>query len=510
MPVTLDTFVERFGLRVLAGAGRTGRIVRWVHVSELPDPSPYLRGGELLLLAGANLTGGREECARYVGLLADTGVVGVGFGVTPVHDTVPPALVDACQDRDLPLLEVPHTLAFESVGELLYAEMMADELSTIKRFAEAQRDLTGAATGPAAMRTTLRKLASHIDGWALMVDRNRRREWSGGEPRLDEAAYTALERIASGSRPGSASVTASGQHILVYWIPGPLPSGYALAVGTASPLDVTGRAVVATAASVLPLLLTAPADSWQSHEVGALLVRASVSAGESVGRDAVGLLAAPEDLWRVVHCLPAPGRRRARPDDGPTAASVLATPFVAPSADAIVAICPAGADLGTSLPELARLGWMAGASRPHPWSDLRIAALEAASAARAAVLSGTPVVDRGERTGVFALTDAAAARVWADRTLEPLHTRRTGEDSDLLTTLRTWLARHGNWDRTASDLGIHRNSVRNRVGRISRLLDRDLADPNARMELWFALHWAEAPSAGGPPAGEHEAGRQPP
>ncbi|MER7398762.1 helix-turn-helix domain-containing protein, partial [Streptomyces sp. NPDC000151] len=54
-------------------------------------------------------------------------------------------------------------------------------------------------------------------------------------------------------------------------------------------------------------------------------------------------------------------------------------------------------------------------------------------------------------------------------------------------TLRAWLSLHGSWDRTATALGIHRNTVRQRIARVAALLDTDPDDPDVRMELWFAL-----------------------
>ncbi|MFI6981011.1 helix-turn-helix domain-containing protein [Embleya sp. NPDC050154] len=69
-----------------------------------------------------------------------------------------------------------------------------------------------------------------------------------------------------------------------------------------------------------------------------------------------------------------------------------------------------------------------------------------------------------------------------------------------LGTLRTRLAHHGSWDRTATALGLHRNTVRRRVARIGEPLDLDLGDADVRMELWFALRWLPGERPGAEPA----------
>ncbi|WP_318212938.1 helix-turn-helix domain-containing protein, partial [Streptomyces sp. SJL17-1] len=91
----------------------------------------------------------------------------------------------------------------------------------------------------------------------------------------------------------------------------------------------------------------------------------------------------------------------------------------------------------------------------------------------------TPLV-RHRPGGVAALVDPDEAAAHARALLAPL-TEPLGE------TLRTWLSLHGSWDRTAVAMDIHRNTVRQRIARCGVLLDRDLDDPDVRMELWFAL-----------------------
>jgi DNA-binding PucR family transcriptional regulator len=89
-----------------------------------------------------------------------------------------------------------------------------------------------------------------------------------------------------------------------------------------------------------------------------------------------------------------------------------------------------------------------------------------------------------------ALLDPGASRGFASRALEPLVALDRAGDRSLVPTLRTWLAHHGGWEPTAAELGVHRNSVRHRIAQVEKALGVDLADPEIRMRLWFALRWA--------------------
>ena len=93
-----------------------------------------------------------------------------------------------------------------------------------------------------------------------------------------------------------------------------------------------------------------------------------------------------------------------------------------------------------------------------------------------------PAHERAKASAVLAVPVTIAP------TLGPLLGLDRHRDTDLLDTLRTWLAHHGGWEPTATALGVHRNSVRHRIAQAERALGTDLADPETRMNLWFALH----------------------
>jgi hypothetical protein len=134
-------------------------------------------------------------------------------------------------------------------------------------------------------------------------------------------------------------------------------------------------------------------------------------------------------------------------------------------------------------------GWTLGVSAPVPAARLARADGEAARALRRALAERRPLVRQrgagaGEAADVASLVEPEEAREMAEARLAPLDGRPY-----LVETLRMWLSLNGSWDRTAVALEVHRNTVRQRVARAAALLGEDLADPDVRMELWFALKW---------------------
>lgn len=561
--VPLRLFVDRLSLQPLGTTDPSDRWVRWVHVSELADPVPYLRGGELLLLAGTAFRPG--ESREYVRRLAEAGVVAIGFGVTPVFDAVPPELVAACDEYGMALLEVPPDVPFASIVELHHAELVRAETRDLKRVSDGQGVLIRAAAGPNPLQAVVERLADLLDGGVVVVDRNRGRTWSAGPVRRDPEVTQALERAAASRTPTSAMLATGEEHVEVQRLLGPAPAGYAMAVTRRRPFSVADRGLVGVAASALSLLFTAPSEEASAERLGAAAV-AGLLRLPTLGRALADPLDRPEDAtWRVVRgLLDAPPRFREAAVQRLSA--LLGTPFVEQDGDGFVAIVPADGPDGDSsdgsegaasegpdgdstadargdsaagrpgpeaagrsradaagdgarapvraaggaarhagdsgggrhrrhrrVDELRRLldeaGLLAGISRPHPAADLDPAWGEAGAALEAARIQGRSVVAGTDPRGLLALVDPGRASRYADRLLGALDAASPKDSVLLLGTLRSWLAHHGNWDRTAADLGVHRNTVRHRIRHIARLLDLDLGDPDVRMELWFALRW---------------------
>ncbi|WP_328669240.1 PucR family transcriptional regulator ligand-binding domain-containing protein [Streptomyces sp. NBC_00328] len=179
-PVPLSALLARedLALRLIAGPAEPDTVIHWAHTSEMADPYPYLLGGELLLTAGVHVpaapgpgedTPGPEDYFDgYVSRIVAAGGAALGFGLAPVHDTVPPALVAACDTYGLPLLEVPPRTTFSGVARAVWQLMAQARLAELRRVTEAQQSLAAAAARPDPVPAVLRQLARRVNGWAVL------------------------------------------------------------------------------------------------------------------------------------------------------------------------------------------------------------------------------------------------------------------------------------------------------------------------------------------------------
>ncbi|WP_394616849.1 PucR family transcriptional regulator [Lentzea sp. JNUCC 0626] len=441
--VPLRDLVARadLGLTVLCGADALDRPIRWAHVSELEDPTPYLVGEELLLTAGVRFP---SDVPAYVAGLVSSGASAIGFGVEPEYPTAPSSLVEACAAQGMPLLEVPPTTPFLAVSQALGTLLAEIAVREQRLLADSQRALTRAATRVRPVESVLTTLAVVLNCRADLVD-----------PATAPSDVASLaNRVASGRGPRSASTQVGEDHVTL----DPVGSA-ALVVRRPTPLSAAERAVVAVALALLGLLhRDLESERGQIARLAAsALLRHEISGLEGV---------TGPGPYRVVA-----GESRADYD-------VLAQrygPLVAKEGEGFLALVAAGTEVSGPV----GVAPLSGLGR----ADVDAAVTEAAALLPRALATGEPAHPASD---LASLVDPAAARAFARRELAPLLGR-----PDLIDTLRAWLGQHGSWDRAASVLKVHRNSVRHRISHAERLLGHDLGTADARARLWLALTWLD-------------------
>ncbi|MEU9445817.1 PucR family transcriptional regulator [Streptomyces sp. NPDC048304] len=544
MPLTLASLVHHSALKltVRAGEDRLDVPVRWAHVSELADPVPYMEGGELLLITALKLDAeDREAMRRYVKRLAGAGVVGLGFAVGVNYEQTPAALVDACAEEGLPLLEVPRRTPFLAISKAVSAAIAADQYRAVTAGFAAQRELTKQALG-AGPEGLLGALAAQVDGWAALYDASgavvaAAPEWAGRRA----ARLTAdVERLRE--RPAPASSVVGGpdheDRIELHSLGTGRRPRAALAVGTAASLGTAERYAVHSAIALLTLT-TERSRSLHAAEqrIGTAVLR-MLLAGEPDHARAVagdlygGLLDAPFRMI-VAEAVSGPAARahadahaHARTPGGaghtgadaggdPLGALTESVESAAARSGEAVLVVPEGerlvvlaADGGAAVAACTRHAAALEAARAVPEQaggdeDELVVGLSAPAgpiAAAAAYKQAEQALSVARRRGrvlveheqlaagsVLPLLADDAVKAFADGLLRALHEHDATGRGDLVASLRAWLSRHGQWDAAAADLGVHRHTLRYRMRRVEEILGRSLDDPDVRMELWLAL-----------------------
>src|SRR6476620_8126093 len=139
--LTIESLTSELGLKVLAGEEAAGeREIRWVHITELLDPTPWLSGGELILTTGMQLQSKEEQC-EFVARLASHQIAGLGFGTGFDHAKLPPAVVEEARAHGFPVFEVPYALPFIAITEKAFASIVNNQYEVLQRSISVHRRL---------------------------------------------------------------------------------------------------------------------------------------------------------------------------------------------------------------------------------------------------------------------------------------------------------------------------------------------------------------------------------
>ncbi|HST71276.1 PucR family transcriptional regulator ligand-binding domain-containing protein [Kocuria sp. U4B] len=509
----LDRLVARMPgeLEVLhAPGGSLSETVRWVATSELEDPTPFLLGGELLLTAGVVLAGGPARTAEaYVRRLVAAGVTALGLGLSPVHDVVPPGLLEECRRQGLPLLRVGERTPFVAVTRRFADLLEAESARAAHDLLRINRRMLRAVLSGSPERELLAVLARELGAWVVLTDADGRTTASAGQRAVPAEQLKPLqERILAGRGPRvevAGFEAPRAGHVVGH----PLRSERdvnlgTLVLGSGSGFTPPQSTAVSLAVGLLEVLLRqrTVGNFGPSRLATALLLdpeallRSSPGDGRALARSlAQSMSGAERDPVRVVQ-----GVRREdhEPSWPPPAADELHeliqlrrlfdTRLVELTDYGFVTITRSAVP-DRLVAALERSGWLVAVGEPVGPAELPRAGERVAAVRRRLRADGASARVEDVPCSVAGLLGAESGRLVAERLLAPLAALPGERRRLLLTVLRSWLGAHGSWDACGRELGLHRNSVRRHVGHVAELLHVDLDDARQRAELLIALQF---------------------
>ena len=476
------------------------RRVDWVHVSDLPDPVPFLSPGTLLLTTGLSVPVAIDDAAAgdYVIRVAASGAAGIGFGVGLTHDRVPDAVARKCREAGLPLLAVPYDTRFADIARFVADDATRSALSAGREASEVERGLIRALSAADPQSTIVRTLLRRTAGWGMLLDIDGGALLIEPQAAVKELPIVRLE-LARVAAPGATSTwSRDGVSAVLHRIEVDKEVHGYFAIGIAGPM-ADHQSVIAVA---LNLLAFQAERQVAIRRAGRLLRSAIVQlligglhedATKAATRAGIDL---PDGPVRVAVLLP---------DNEITGLTMLLDhaerDFTLTLINAIFAEGDSGGRLVAvfsaaegDLEALSRVlasagGGHAAVSEPTDASDLPTAMAEANRLAATIGESSPPVVTRADvrGTGLLNYLDTPAVRGFVDALLAPLADASESTSIDLMHTLRVFLAADCSWADASARLEIHRHTLRYRIRKVEELLGRKLSDTSTRAELWVAL-----------------------
>ncbi len=498
MPVALTWLLDQrdLGLRLLT-PGPVVADIDWAHAIELEDPSPWLTGGELVMTTGLRLSRRRAEQVAYVDRLADVGVAAVAFGVGVRFAHVPAAVADRCEQRGLPLIEVPLPTPFIAVTQRVAQQLAHEQQQALQRLVKAQQTITRRSLRHGAPGL-VEGLATELRRDVVLLDEHGRP--LGSSP--GRALGDSLSAVVRAGRPAVRQhatrrvVTPAGP-VELHALSGRAAHRGWLAVGLGDALPADDRLLVNHAVAVATLKLDRPREVEQARAAVGDTVLRLLLAGRPSPPAVVGLLTHlgfdPEDRVRVVWVPTAAAAAladavlaRLEPTGTPHAVHAQAHGLVVLIQDreeaegTVTVVRRSTLDADPGAPGL-------GVSAPVPADTAADALAQAVQAAAAAAEERHEAV-WFDRLALGALLSDPVLRDRVQSLTRPvLDMLAQGGDTVLVNSLRVFLEHNGTWESAARALRVHRHTLRNRMTRVEELTGLDLEASHNRMVLHLAL-----------------------
>ena len=512
--LTVQSLATELGLEVAAGAEAAGeRPVRWVHISELEDPTPWLSGGELLLTTGIGLDTAKQQ-REFVRLLADSELAGLGLGTGFNHSKLPKALVAEAEAAGFPLFEVPYEMPFIAITEAAFTRLVNEQYDVLSRGIAVNERLERLVLGGGGLDEVAREIASAVGGSAIVLGARGEQLAAGGR-RLSAEVIGSLQEEVAGRGPAAAPFVPPHADLRGLALAHPVsPRGgraeaWLVVLRRSGELGEFERLCVQQGAVVVALGLMRERVARETERRLAGEVLEAILSGRLAAddlRDRLAPFGIGERAAVMVFELPDPGAAEATLEAhlASSGHGALVAPHEVGRNELLCAVVDAGKDDPLELAAGARKvlaeahgATRAATSRALATERVRNSFHEARCALEATGLSNgaTPEVashrDLGAFTLLLSIQDDEALRQYCDAVLGPIEESDERYAAELLRSLEAFIERNGHWERAAGDCFCHRHTLRYRIKRVEELTGRDLSRANDRIELWLALRARE-------------------
>lgn len=486
---------------IRAGAAAAANTqLRWVHSSEVLDIAPLLNGGELLLTGGdalATASDGRR--VEYVRQLAARGVGALAVETGQTLSAIPSSMVQAAEGAGLPLIELRKVVPFVGIMQAINSMLVSESVAHLRRADEASHAMAVELAHGSSLDQILAVLAGILGATLELSSVGGVTLGSAAPP--DESVVPTDDQDKA-ETPINIDVPVRGvpSARLAIFVPGNGDVNLARVAGGRC-VDILSLALLQRMPPGLKevagtALLRAVSSGSQRWRLEQLAPAAGIPASAAVVAVVVRTSTSQQVRAALDKILRKSAQQSASYVDNAELLALAALPFDGIS-DARAKLVAALRELPVEAGTVTAVGPLATGIDKAPWSlaearhALDLVASETPTSAVARAEDGTAgvVIDAQdfavERLAVQQL-DPRVRQDFVHQQLGPVLDHDARRNSQLLTTLATWLDSGCNTAQAARELHLERQSMHHRLQRIFELCG---GDPRGTGRL-VALHLA--------------------
>ncbi|NVN00760.1 PucR family transcriptional regulator, partial [Arthrobacter sp. SDTb3-6] len=470
----------QLGLTLLAGSAGLANRITWAHTSDLPRLWEWVTGGELMMTNGLSLPTDAAGQVELAHALVRAGASALAVGEKMHAPALLPEFLAACDSLPLPVINVPYPLPFIAIARSVAEASLLEESRRLRQTARIYDLLRRVGAAGNAWPELRARVGAELDALLFVLDKRCLHPWNAGDgglsPELARELAPLLGHDEAPAKQFRWHHVGGDRQVLTLDVP---THAHALLVVLPNSDQHPDALLLLHAATVLGLELSRVVlDRENQHRlVSEFLLQAfdgHYGLAELEGRlssfgvpaqgfvvasmasaDGRGLDTAHTDLWR--HGIASACLRRAD-----KLHLVLFTAFTPQTLRHAV-----GPDMRIGL------------SRPATAAGLQTARQESLWALAAAQDSDGGLVRYAEGQPWLGLTSVAEGQALVQHVLGPVIDYERGRQPDLILTLATYLDNQRSWQKTATILHVHRQTIIYRIRKISELTGLDLSETSA-------------------------------
>ena len=477
----------QLGLSLIAGASGLENQLTSAHTSDLPRLWEWVTGGEILMTNGMSIP---EDAAGQVAMarsLVGAGAQALAIGAKMHAPELQPEFLAVCDELSLPIVNVPFPLPFTAIARSVATASQSEEFRRLRQTARIYELLRLPSAAEGQWAALVQGIATVLKSNIFVVDKRCLHPWHPEGAGLPDDVREQVGRFTGGHAEAAKSFQwhfVDDRHILMMEIP-THPNAILVVLPESQPHP--DAVVLLHAATVLGLELSRTALGLESQQrLGAEFLRQAFEGHFDVAEmenrlDGFGIPAGNfmmvsmscedeqklatihQELWQHGYssvCLFQGDRLHI----------------------AISAECR-----GETLLHVAGPGMRIGISAMASTHRMIQAQQESLWALGSAESGSEPLVHYSDGPSWLGVTSHEQGLAIVKRLLGPIIDYEQGKQPDLMVTLRTYLELQRSWQKTATALFTHRQTIIYRIRKIGELTGLDMSETSSLAQLWFAL-----------------------